>query len=72
VVIASPIDWYGFPVPKVTDPSVPTSGVSHAPPAPSPSAFAPGSAPITELKLHSSLPVDASSARSTPPPGPDP
>ena len=33
--------WYGFPVPNVTDPSLPTSGVSQAPPEPRPRARTP-------------------------------
>ena len=72
-MIASPIDWYGFPIPNVTDPSDPTSGVCQAPPDPSPSAATPGaSSPTTVLNFHSSFPLAASSAISTPPPGPDP
>ena len=70
--MASPMLWYGFPVPNVTEPSLPTSGVSQAPPEPRPRACTPAPAPITVLNVHSRRPVDAFSAISTPPPGPEP
>ena len=59
-------------MPNVTEPSLPTSGVSQAPPEPRPSACTPAPRPMTVLNFHSRWPVDAFSAISTPPPGPEP
>src|ERR1035441_9214756 len=59
-------------MPNVTDPSLLTSGVSQAPPEPRPTASTPESGPRRVLNLHSSSPLAALSARSTPPPGPEP
>src|SRR5271169_5792599 len=59
-------------MPNVTDASLLTSGVSQAPPEPRPIACTPVSGPRTVLNLHSSAPLAAFSARSTPPPGPEP
>src|SRR6202034_2751890 len=59
--------WYGFPIPNVTDPSVPTSGVSQAPPEPTPRARTPLPGPSTVLNVQSRRPVAALSAISTPP-----
>ncbi len=70
--IADAADWYGLPTPKVTEPSLPTSGVSQAPPEPILLACTPASAPVRVLNLHAGRPFDALSANSTPPPGPVP
>src|ERR1022692_1291712 len=59
-------------MPNVTDPSLLTSGVSQAPPEPTPTASTPASEPRRVLNLHSCSPLAALSARSTPPPGPEP
>src|ERR1039457_2006643 len=59
-------------MPNVTDPSLLTSGVSQVPPEPRPTASTPESGPRRVLNLHSSSPLAALSARSTPPPGPEP
>ena len=63
-------DWYGLPMPKVTDPSVPTSGDSQAPPEPAWSARTAVSFPTIVLNFQITLPVAASRASRIPPPGP--
>ena len=50
-------DWYGLPMPKVTDPSVPTSGDSQAPPEPAWSARTAASFPTMVLNFQIALPV---------------
>jgi hypothetical protein len=60
-----------LPVPKVTEPSLPGNGVSHAPPEPH-RVCAPSLAGTTVLNFHTSLPVAAFSASKIPPVGPVP
>jgi hypothetical protein len=54
-------DWYGFPIPNETEPSVPTSGGSQAPRVPGAETFL-AAVSITVWKLQTFLPVSSSSA----------
>ena len=56
-------------MPKVTEPSLPASGVSHAPPEPYGVSAPPVLAGTTVLNVQTSLPVAAFSASKIPPVG---